>query len=124
MWALTKFERACEYPKLPERAEFNPKKHKMHEYDMDMFEFIIDPRKHYDIMSELKEYLNYCHYQHYIEEQQDLYFKNKKKLLEKMDKAESREEFMMYADELKEFNANNEDVVKMIWEGNQNKIKG
>lgn len=124
VWELTQFERECEYPKLPNWAEFDPEKHKMNEYDMNIFEIILDPREHYDIMSELKEYLKYCHYQHYIEEQQDLYFRNKQRILEKMDNAKDREEFMAYAEELKHFTASNEDVVKMIWEGSKNDIKG
>jgi len=113
------FDRDTDWPLFYQSTWFNPSYHNLNEYSIDMFEFFIDPKRCKEIMQVCKGYLHYYHYRYFVECEQKSYFLRKRKLEELISNAKSEEEFNQYVEEIKQFNASNEDVVKLIWENNR-----
>jgi hypothetical protein len=88
------------------------------------FEQFIDPYGCKPIERCFENYRRNAPYKKFVSLWQNYYFNRKKRLLEDMEKAQYIEEFEKIAEELKHFNANNEDIVRLIWEANnQSMIK-
>ncbi|RFB11456.1 hypothetical protein DZB84_20530 [Bacillus sp. HNG] len=111
------FDRDREYPKVDKINYFDHTKHTFKEIPFDEFELFIDPaRCGFD--RDFRAYLQFAHFQYYVEHELDLYFLQKRNLKNKINNAQTKEEFDSLVNEIKLFNIGNEDVVSRIWEQN------
>ncbi|MCC3358970.1 hypothetical protein [Bacillus sp. REN16] len=109
------FDRDREYPKMDKINYFDHCRHTFNEIPFEEFELFIDPaRCGFD--RDFRAYLQYAHFQYYVEWELDLYFIQKRNLKNKINNAQTKEEFDRLVNEIKPFNIRNEDVVSKIWE--------
>ncbi|MGN7299096.1 hypothetical protein [Ferdinandcohnia sp. SAFN-114] len=109
------FDRECEYPKMDKDYLFSNTRHTFKEIPFEEFELFIDPAR-CGLDRDFRAYLQYAHFQYYVENELDLYFLQKRNLKNKINNAQTKEEFDSLVDEIKKFNIGNEDVVSLIWE--------
>src|SRR5690606_29364632 len=86
------FDREYEYPKIDKINYFDHTRHTFKEIPFNEFELFIDPaRCGFD--RDFRAYLQYAHFQYYVENELDLYFLQKRNLKNKINNAQTKEEF-------------------------------